>query len=120
MAIEGSSPVFDVNVALSDGRATVSLVGELDVASSEGLQARLEALIAQGHRCLSLDLTDLRFIDSSGLAVFIDIHKRLEADGGELEVSHAQPPVSKVMEITGLARLLASRAADDVEDELPT
>ena len=53
-----------------------------------------------------LDLASVTFIDSSGLRVLIDAHRRAEADGRVLVIVHPSPPVSRLFEISGLTNHL--------------
>jgi anti-sigma B factor antagonist len=49
-----------------------------------------------------LDLSEVTFLDSTGLGVLITGLKRCRSAGGNLVLVTAQPNVLKVLEITGL------------------
>lgn len=81
----------------------VSLSGEIDVANSARVRAVLSTLLDEGATSMTVDLTDVTFIDSSGLGVFVAIFKRLRASGdGTLRLVRPSGSVRKVFEITGL------------------
>jgi anti-sigma B factor antagonist len=84
----------------------VHVAGEIDVTSAAVLRDALEALIADGHRCLTLDLTDVTFMDSTGLGIVVGRLKRLTRHGGTLTVAAAHERVVRVFTITGLDQLL--------------
>lgn len=84
----------------------VHVAGEIDVTSAAVLRDALEALIADGHRQLTLDLSDVTFLDSTGLGIVVGRLKRLARHGGTLTVAAAHERVVRVFTITGLDRLL--------------
>ena len=87
----------------SGGRTIVKLCGELDIASSPGLRERLLAVLsrrAPSH--LILDLSKLQFIDSSGIAVFVNTERRARLLGCTVVLVAPQAPVSRVLQICGL------------------
>ena len=85
--------------------------GEIDVATSPQLRAELSAALAAAPSTVTLDFTNVSFIDSSGLGVLVGALKRIrEHDGdGTLRVIHAQDAVRKVFDITGLDGLFELR-----------
>jgi anti-sigma B factor antagonist len=96
-------PAFEVQVASVDGAAvTVRIVGELDVVTAPGLEQRLGELCDEGARCLTVDLSSLAFIDSSGLSALVTTLKRYRAEGGDVVLRSPTRPTAKVLEISGL------------------
>jgi len=74
----------------------VVLLGELDMDSAPDLQHVLEELIAGGPPEIVLDLSNLDFMDSSGLAVLISCRQRLHEKGRRLRVRSLKPNVVRV------------------------
>jgi anti-sigma B factor antagonist len=91
------------------GRFVAAFSGELDIVSVEGIEAQVEDLLARPATRVDLDLTDVTFMDSSGLAVLVRIANQF----GPLRVSGARPLVRRVIEVTGLTEILA------LEEEAP-
>lgn len=87
----------------------VHVAGEIDVTSAAVLRDALEALIADGRRRLTLDLTDVTFLDSTGLGIVVGRLKRLARHGGTMTVAASHERVLRVFNITGLDRLLQIR-----------
>jgi anti-anti-sigma factor len=81
---------------LDDG-AGLGLAGELDLSSAEVLIDALEPKIAAGGRIV-LDLTDLQFMDSTGLQVLIRSAIRL-GDRGSIVLSHPPNLVRSILEL---------------------
>lgn len=88
----------------------VHVAGEIDVTSAAVLRDALEALIADGRRRLTLDLTDVTFLDSTGLGIVVGRLKRLARHGGTMTVAVSHARVMRVFTITGLDRLLEIRS----------
>ena len=84
-----------------NGPAHIVAVGYLDVATSPAL---LDAVVACGPRepDLVIDLRDVTFIDSSGLAALLEAHHAQSAVGGRVRLRHPSPQAKRVLAITDL------------------
>ena len=99
---------FTVTYAPQDGGgACLRLAGELDLSSAPELNAAIDRLTAEGERHLLLDLSELTFCDSAGIAAFVRGDNRAAADGGWLRVTGATGRVARVLQVTGLAEVLS-------------
>ena len=88
-----------------DGRIRLGLIGELDVAGADQLQARLQALAQTGEPVL-LDLHRLQFIDSSGLGELVRAVSDARRDGRRLELDEMlAPQVRQLIELLELTDL---------------
>lgn len=85
--------------ATPDGRLCVHLGGELDLAGVSELGRELDDLLSRPPQPLDLDLADLTFLDSSGVAVLV----RLANHFTEVRTRGATAPVRRVIEVLGLA-----------------
>ena len=94
-------PDFEVTVKRSSATAVVQVAGELDLASAQTLADVLRDLEAPCDRII-LDLSQLTFIDSSGLRLAITEHRRAELDGFDFVIAGATEPVLRILRITGL------------------
>jgi anti-sigma B factor antagonist len=103
----GSEPLFRVVVTRSDAEAVVALTGELDLASAPYLRDCLGTLAEEGVTQIVLDLTDLDFVDSTGLSVLVMDFHRTRAAGGSTTIRNPNPSVTRVLEITGLASVFS-------------
>ncbi len=101
-----SEPLQLEIVDRSDGEVTARLSGDLDIVTSEGIKRELAQFLDDGCTRLRLDLTDVGFVDSSGLGVLVAIHRHAEARGGQFVVLSVPPPVQRLFEITRLGDLL--------------
>jgi anti-sigma B factor antagonist len=65
-----------------EGNAVLRVGGELDALSSPELRPTLEALAQDRGRNITVDLSNLKHIDSSGLGALISLYKHARANGG--------------------------------------
>jgi anti-sigma B factor antagonist len=99
-----------------DGDVTVvRATGELDLAASPRLGARLNDVIWRGTGDVVVEL-DVRMIDSTGLAVLLNALRRLDRAGRRLRIVSTQPSVLRALRLTRLSREL--RVTDRVDDAL--
>jgi anti-anti-sigma factor len=93
---------FGVDVSFAKEEVVLRIRGEVDLGSAPEFGAVVDAIIDRGHRIVLLDLADLAFIDSQGLAVMARAVHRLEREGGELGVRSPSPLLLLLLETTGL------------------
>jgi anti-sigma B factor antagonist len=68
---------------IDDGAATTLRVrGELDALSAPELRPLLDELIEDGRSDITVDLSGLRMIDSSGVGALVSLYKRVRGQGG--------------------------------------
>jgi anti-sigma B factor antagonist len=98
-------PPFEVTVQRDDGVATITVGGELDLATVP----QLSAAVAEHHDAglLVLDLTAVTFIDSTGVRVLIQTHRRCARSGSRLAVLAGDGPVRRLLELCKLDGRLA-------------
>ena len=83
------------------------LLGELDMSTAPRLGDELARLASDGATMVTVDLSDLAFIDSTGLSVLITGLKRLRQQGGDMVLRSPTPGTRKVLEITGLTEVFS-------------
>jgi len=83
---------------------TVTVRGEVDAHTADRLRDELDGLAGEPH--VRLDLSDVGFMDSSGLRVLIASQRRLGEAGGQFEVVAASRPLIRLFEIAGVAEHL--------------
>jgi anti-sigma B factor antagonist len=86
--------------------ATLELVGELDVAQEQPVREAFKAVLDSQPESLVLDLSQLTFIDSTGIGIVIGLKKKAERDGVRLVICRGPLAVQRVFELTGLTSSL--------------
>jgi anti-anti-sigma factor len=89
-------------VSNADGRVVLALGGELDMSSVDELRTAVEDTVAAATNLLVLDIEQLRFADSSALALWVNWSRRVP----RVEVHNARPIIRRVIEAMGLTTRL--------------
>jgi anti-sigma B factor antagonist len=102
------------------GELRIVLSGELDVSTAPAVEGRLleieDADDPPPH--VVIDLRALRFIDSTGLSLLVNTHKRARAAGRGLTIVAGPGPARRILETTGLLDRLD--VVQEQGDERPT
>ena len=80
----------------------ISLQGEIDLHESPNVRESLRPLIEKKLPRVYVDMTEVTYIDSSGLAVLIDAMQRIANYGGKFGLIAIRPAVRTVLEIARL------------------
>lgn len=97
----------------SESYTLVRLVGEADVTNSDALRDVLESEIAGQPRNLILDLSELRFMDSSALHVVLQVNRAMDRQGGVLALAAPREGVAKMLRLTAADQLIPVYASVD-------
>jgi anti-anti-sigma factor len=81
--------------------------GEVDINTAEPLEAALDAAILKSVGAFVIDLTELEFIDSSGLHVLLRARGLLGREDRALAVVCPHGPVRRVFELSGMSEQFA-------------
>ncbi|MGN6556753.1 MAG: STAS domain-containing protein [Solirubrobacterales bacterium] len=87
--------------SIGEGRCELQLEGELDLWSVERLQAALQR-VARDNDAIVVGLEGCNFVDSTGIALFLQVRRQLEADGGRLVIYGCADQVARIFEVAGL------------------
>ena len=101
---------FSVTVSTDGDKAVVSLRGELDMSGVDRAREAIEQAEA-GTELLVLDLSELDFIDSTGLEVMLRAARRAHDSGRRLIVRRPSSYIRRLLEMTAIDQSL-----DVVED----
>jgi anti-sigma B factor antagonist len=101
--------------------ALVSVSGEIDLYTAERVRNGIDEADAVGADTVVLDLSESSFIDSTALGVLVQENKRLEGRGHSLVLVTNDPRTRRVLEVTGLDRVLLTYATlhDALSDLIP-
>jgi anti-sigma B factor antagonist len=97
---------LQVSVEHVDGVARCVIVGEVDMATTPQLRDELIGLVNAGDQRLVLDVSGVPFLDSTGLGVLMEVHRRLRDNSGAVALVGARPALVRLLTITNLSRAL--------------
>ena len=91
---------------MADGTRVVTLTGDLDLSSGGPvLEELLEECVESGAHVV-IDLSEVDFMDSAGLALLVKTERGLSAAGRRLVVTRPRPNVRRILEFTELDQRL--------------
>jgi anti-anti-sigma factor len=90
----------------ADGVVLLELSGELDLAMHPTFHELVDEVVGESPRLVVADLTSAEFMDSTMLRELLRAHSALEEAGSKLTVVGPQPPVRRLLELTGTDELL--------------
>lgn len=80
----------------------IHLLGNFVMESAEEFQVLMGSLTRGGMKKCALDLAELKYIDSTGIGVFINLTKALRAQGGDLVLMNVTPSTQNVFNLVKL------------------
>jgi anti-sigma B factor antagonist len=95
-----------IRVSRDGSTAIVSAAGEIDLSNVGDLRSAVTEAATDCDR-LRLDLSEIEFIDSTGLGGLLELRSTLRSRSVTLEIVAGDGPVRQAVEITGLGELLA-------------
>jgi anti-sigma B factor antagonist len=106
---EVQNGLLTVRIRPDADRCLVSLNGEVDLSNAEALEATLQEAIGEGPERVVIDMRDLSFIDSTGIACLVRLLHEVDAD--RLRFVHStSPAVVRVLQLTGVEEKLTPAA----------
>jgi len=95
------------NFVIKKNTLIVKIVGELDHHSAGELREQLDSkIITEGISNLVFDLSDLVFMDSSGIGVIIGRYKLIKSLGGEVYIVSTSKNVDKLLSLSGIPDII--------------
>ncbi len=95
----------------ADPEPVLVVTGEVDVYEAPAFRGELFDLVDEGHPRVVVDCSGLEFLDSAGLAAFVDAQRRLAARDGALVLRNLRPAARRIFEITDLVELFSFETA---------
>ena len=89
-----------------DGAVCLALIGELDLASVTTLNAHLKSA-AETEKHLIVDMSGLRYIDSTGAKALLDAHRNLKQAGRRIVLAAVSPMTQRILNVLGVEQVLA-------------
>ena len=102
-----------VRMSVEGGSLALHPDGALDVVTAGALGTAIDTAAHARPAAITIDLTDVTFVDSTGLRVLVRAYRRSRRDGFTLTVVPGNPTVDKILRLTGLNRLFEP-LSDDV------
>ena len=112
-----SDEIFTTKVVReAAGATTIYVQGEIDMETAGRLRDAIEPHLGP-QQTIILDLSGVRFMDSSCLTVLVQARGALTADGGSLILRNPSEMARRILSVTGIEFLLAEDAKDHPPSE---
>lgn len=92
-----------VKTHIDNGTALVSASGEVDVSNAAQLREELDRALGTDATNITIDLSQVPYIDSTGIGVLVGAAHRAKDKGAALEVARPQSNVARVLELLGVS-----------------
>lgn len=102
---------LDVDAWYDQGRAVVEVIGEIDAYTAPLLRATLTELTAPARYRIAVEMSQVTFMDSSGLGVLVGAVKRAKSGGGGVALVGCGEHILRVLRVTGPSRVLEPLAS---------
>ena len=99
--------IFDIKEV--DGGMQACIKGRLHTPAAVKAQQEIEPLLQNADKAITLDCSELEYISSSGLRLFLTIRKEAAAKGGKVVIEHINDEIKKVFMMTGFYNLFEIR-----------
>jgi anti-sigma B factor antagonist len=87
------------------GEAVVTIGGDLEYGTAGQLRSTLLELSQREPATVALDMSDVEFLDSTGISLLIQAKQRFDAQGARFVLRQPTPRVTRVLEIAGVVDL---------------
>ncbi|MED4911004.1 STAS domain-containing protein [Brevibacillus centrosporus] len=105
---------FSIDQRETDKAIVLHFHGELDLEVAATLfRDKLETVVYRTEKELVLDLTDLSYIDSTGIGILVSVLKIRNERKAALTVQNIPAGVRKLLEITGISQFLLAGVKGD-------
>ena len=98
--------MLNIEQVAGDGVVTLNLSGRLDTSTSAQLKTELDPIWEAGDRNIILELSDLQYVSSAGLRVFLMSEKKCKANGKFMKLTGVSQTIREIFDIVGFSGLL--------------
>lgn len=103
---EVSNGILTIRSSLDGGARVISLRGELDLANAASVESELAAALEAAEARVVVDMRELEFIDSTGIALLVAALNRCDGQREMRFVPSRAAAVNRVLSLTGVSERL--------------
>lgn len=96
---------MEVNITKENQTVTAALIGRLDTPASQEIASSIENLKADAAGTIILECSQMSYISSSGLRLFLSLRKAAAEKGGKIIVKNISNDIRSVFMMTGFLNL---------------
>jgi anti-anti-sigma factor len=104
---------MDISEDRKADAVVLGLSGKLDATTAKTFEDKILGVINSGTQRLLVDLSQLEYVSSSGLRVFLLAAKRLQVTDGKIVLCGLQDHVRQVFDLAGFSSILSIYSSRD-------
>lgn len=104
---------LETSVRSNDGFPVIDVVGEIDLYTSPTFRDILRQAVDDGHHRILVNMSQVRYVDSSGFGTLLGATKRLRPSGGSINLVGCNPSIQKMLRVTRLNTVFGVFEAED-------
>jgi len=97
---------MDLNISIENGKTQARVTGRLDTINSDEFEKKMAPLLEGGNPDIELDCSELEYISSSGLRLFLTLQKSVNARGGKLVIKNMNNQIKEIFNMTGFSKIM--------------
>jgi anti-sigma B factor antagonist len=97
---------ISIDVKETESKLAVKVIGEIDAYTAPQLREKLFPMSEKEGVKMVVDLSEVNYMDSTGLGVFVGVFKNVRAHDGEFKIVGLSERLQRLFEITGLADII--------------
>lgn len=94
----------------------LKIIGEIDIYTAPKLKEHLANIEKAEGMEVELDLSEVNYMDSTGLGIFVGFYKEVKANNGKLVIKGLNQRLYRLFEITGLSEIMDIEQSEGGED----
>ena len=98
---------MQIQVLTANSFTVIAVQGRIDTITAGDFEAKVLALLDQGMANLVIDCTNMDYISSSGLRVFLIVQKKVAVSRGTLRLCSLKPSIREVFDISGFSTIFS-------------
>lgn len=98
---------MNVQVSVSPDCSLVSVEGRIDTMNAGVFEKSMMEVLEKGCTRLVLDCSELNYISSSGLRIFLIVQKKMNASKGRFILCSLQPSIKEIFDISGFSSIFS-------------
>ncbi len=96
---------MNITSQVTPERIIISIEGRIDTTNYGEFENDINKILETKTPEVVLDCNSLNYISSSGLRVFLSLHKKMMASGGRLLLKSLQPSIKEIFDISGFSSI---------------
>lgn len=96
---------MEVKINKTEGTMTACLIGRLDTPASVEVSREIQPLLDNADKTIVLDCSEMSYISSSGLRIFLTVRKAAASKGGRVVIKGLSSEIRQVFMMTGFLQL---------------